>query len=151
MLRIGIILISLLSFSLPAFAEGMTPMTLKGAVTVDSDQVKLWLDDGEDMVIIDARKKSDFSDQRIPNSENCPVNTETDIKAKSIKRAVKWMKACSAVKGLSKSTKIVVYCNSVKCWQSPKAALALSQMGYSNLQWYRGGINAWKKAGFPLE
>lgn len=41
---------------------------------------------------------------------------------------------------------IVFFCLSAKCWLSHNAALRAVALGYENVYWYRGGINAWKKA-----
>lgn len=48
-----------------------------------------------------------------------------------------------------KDTPIVVYCLSWECWLSPNALLRLSKQGYTNLYWYRGGIESWQRAGLP--
>jgi PQQ-dependent catabolism-associated CXXCW motif protein len=50
-----------------------------------------------------------------------------------------------------KSRVIVTYCAGVQCWGSYNAALRAIHMGYENVYWYRGGIEAWQQAGHPLE
>lgn len=50
---------------------------------------------------------------------------------------------------VDKTAPIVAYCLSWECWLSYNALYRLSQLGYTNLYWYRGGINAWRKAGLP--
>ncbi|MEZ5892310.1 MAG: rhodanese-like domain-containing protein [Parvularculaceae bacterium] len=46
-----------------------------------------------------------------------------------------------------KQTPLVFYCLSNQCWMSYNAALRAINMGYTNVLWYRGGIEAWKAAG----
>ena len=46
---------------------------------------------------------------------------------------------------------IVFFCLSAECWLSHNAALRAVALGYENVHWYRGGINAWKKAKLPTE
>jgi len=46
-----------------------------------------------------------------------------------------------------KDRPLVFYCQSTQCWMSYNAALRASRMGYSQVLWYRGGIEAWKAAG----
>ncbi len=46
---------------------------------------------------------------------------------------------------------IVTYCQSRECWMSYNAALRAIALGYSNVLWYRGGMQAWTLAGRPLE
>lgn len=45
---------------------------------------------------------------------------------------------------------IVTYCAGVECWGSYNAALRAIHMGYRNVHWYRGGMDAWRAAGLPL-
>lgn len=46
---------------------------------------------------------------------------------------------------------LVFYCASTQCWMSYNAALRAIRLGYSQVLWYRGGIEAWKAAGQPLQ
>ncbi len=48
-------------------------------------------------------------------------------------------------------TPLVFYCQSMQCWMSYNAALRAAHMGYRNVLWYRGGVEAWKAAGLPLQ
>ena len=50
-----------------------------------------------------------------------------------------------------KRTALVFYCQSTQCWMSYNAALRAIKLGYANVLWYRGGIEAWKAAGQPLQ
>ena len=45
---------------------------------------------------------------------------------------------------------LVFYCQSSQCWMSYNAALRAIRLGYRNVLWYRGGVEAWKSAGLPL-
>lgn len=45
---------------------------------------------------------------------------------------------------------LVFYCAGVQCWGSYNAALRAIALGYRNVHWYRGGIEAWRQAGLPL-
>jgi PQQ-dependent catabolism-associated CXXCW motif protein len=51
----------------------------------------------------------------------------------------------------SADTPLVFYCLSSHCWMSYNAALRAINMGYRNVLWYRGGIEAWKAAGQRVE
>lgn len=48
-----------------------------------------------------------------------------------------------------KDVPLIFYCQSTQCWMSYNAALRAINMGYTNVLWYRGGIEAWKSAGLP--
>ncbi|MBP8297058.1 MAG: hypothetical protein KAX84_13170 [Burkholderiales bacterium] len=45
---------------------------------------------------------------------------------------------------------LVFYCQGPQCWMSYNAALRAIALGYRNVLWYRGGMEAWNQAGQPL-
>jgi PQQ-dependent catabolism-associated CXXCW motif protein len=45
---------------------------------------------------------------------------------------------------------VVFFCASPTCWLSYNTALRAAQLGYENVRWYRGGIEAWREAGGPV-
>lgn len=45
---------------------------------------------------------------------------------------------------------MVFYCQGLQCWMSYNAALRAINLGYRNVLWYRGGVEAWQQAGLPL-
>ncbi len=53
--------------------------------------------------------------------------------------------------GGRKDTALVFYCLSTQCWMSYNAALRAINLGYTNVLWYRGGIEAWQQAGLPVQ
>lgn len=44
-------------------------------------------------------------------------------------------------------TPLVFYCGGPQCWMSYNAALRAIKLGYRNVLWYRGGMEAWQRAG----
>lgn len=44
---------------------------------------------------------------------------------------------------------LIFYCASTQCWMSYNAALRAINLGYTNVLWYRGGLEAWQAAGMP--
>ena len=50
-----------------------------------------------------------------------------------------------------KDVPLVFYCLSRECWMSYNAALRAIAAGYTNVLWYRGGIEAWQAAGLPTQ
>jgi len=49
----------------------------------------------------------------------------------------------------NKAMPMVFYCQSPQCWMSYNAALRAINMGYTQVLWYRGGIEAWQMARQP--
>ncbi len=46
----------------------------------------------------------------------------------------------------NKQVPIVTYCQGPQCWMSYNAALRAIALGYRNVLWYRGGLEAWQRA-----
>lgn len=44
---------------------------------------------------------------------------------------------------------VVFYCASSECWLSVNAAMRARQLGYTQVKWYRGGMQAWTRANQP--
>jgi PQQ-dependent catabolism-associated CXXCW motif protein len=55
------------------------------------------------------------------------------------------------VTGGNRQTPLVFYCQGLHCWMSYNASLRAIRLGYSNVLWYRGGIEAWQQAGLPMQ
>ena len=149
-LKIFVVLLALAPFSING-ADKETPLSLPGVNVVDTDTVKKWMDNGDSFFLLDARKPEDFQESRIPGATHCTVNIERTLEEAIIKDAVKWLEKCQPLKGMKKDHKIVTYCNGVACFQSPKASLALSKMGFTNIHWMREGMNVWKTKGYPIQ
>lgn len=59
-------------------------------------------------------------------------------------------RALEVLTGRSNARPIVFFCVGVNCWLSYNAALRAAALGYSEVYWYRGGIEAWIDAGGDL-
>lgn len=53
--------------------------------------------------------------------------------------------------GGRKDVPLIFYCLSTQCWMSYNAALRAINLGYTNVLWYRGGIEAWQQAGLQTQ
>jgi PQQ-dependent catabolism-associated CXXCW motif protein len=45
---------------------------------------------------------------------------------------------------------LVFFCSGPACWLSYNAALRAARLGYAEVRWYRGGLEAWRAARGPL-
>jgi PQQ-dependent catabolism-associated CXXCW motif protein len=52
--------------------------------------------------------------------------------------------------GGDKSFPVVFFCEP-RCWHSWNATKRAVLLGYENVHWYKGGVEGWRLAGFPLE
>ncbi len=48
-----------------------------------------------------------------------------------------------------KASPVVFFCSSRNCWLSANSAMRAKKLGYSQVIWYRGGMESWKAAGLP--
>jgi rhodanese-related sulfurtransferase len=51
----------------------------------------------------------------------------------------------------AKDDEIIVYCGGPTCPQSLQAAKKLTDLGYTNVRAYEGGLEEWKNAGNKIE
>jgi rhodanese-related sulfurtransferase len=76
-----------------------------------------------------------FDGELIPGSRRVPV----DRLGEALRRS-----------SLAKDAAIVVYCAGPACPQSRQAAEKLATFGYTRVEAYEGGLEAWKQAGFGI-
>ncbi len=95
------------------------------------DELKKYIDEKQDVLIINVLSEKYFNENKIPTSINIPFkdnnNFTTDV-AQKIK---------------SKYRKIVLYCKNVDCDLSGKAAKLLEDSDFLEIEVYEGGIDGW--------
>jgi len=130
---------SILLFVVSGFAVAAesTPNTIDGTVKVSAEKVIDLVESMDNLLVIDARKVSDYQKGHIPDSLNLP-NTETN--PLSLAQHIK-----------SKESPVLFYCNGVNCGRSVEACKIAVKAGYTNVYWFRGGIKEWEDKGFPVE
>jgi rhodanese-related sulfurtransferase len=117
----------------PADAEAH--FRAKLAVETDPSDVKADLDKGvQGLLLVDARSAEKFSAGHVPGALNLPYRAITEETAA----------------GLPKDRTLVVYCTSVSCNASAKAAVRLAALGF-RVKEMVGGIEAWADEGYPVE
>nr|CRH08035.1 conserved protein of unknown function. putative Rhodanese domain protein [Candidatus Magnetococcus massalia] len=128
-----------------------TPTTLDGVEIVDADYMFQAME-SEAALIVDARKPHAFKSAHIPGAVFCaPHSSKADLGANEVDAAVAFMHSCGEVMQADRGKEAIVYCASARCWRSPKAALALKKIGFTNVKWLRDGMKSWEKNEFPVE
>ena len=123
-----------------------------GYQLVTTDELKKWVDEGRDMVIVDTMPyETSYKKSHVPGAKQflfpIPDMPEWDAKETADKTEADYL----AMLGDDKEKTIVVYCGFVKCTRSHNGATWAVKMGYDNVYRYSGGIFAWKGAGYPDE
>jgi len=121
-----------------------------GLVTVD--ELKKWLDEGKDMLIVDTMPFEDsYKKEHVPGAKQflfpIPDMNEWDTKETDGKTLADY----EQLLGPDKNRTLVIYCGFVKCTRSHNGAIWAKKLGYTDVYRFPGGIFAWKGAGFPAE
>lgn len=130
--------ILLLCFSSMTYAqtEILSPESIPGSTIVDSEGVIKLVTSKSEIVIIDARIKSDRKQGYIEGSVSLPdIDTSCDTLSKVIP---------------GKKVPTLYYCNGIKCGRSAKSVKIALACGYDNIYWFRGGFEEWQNKGFPV-
>ena len=62
-------------------------------------------------------------------------------------QATAWL---GQITGGQRDVPIVIFCSDPMCWLSYNGVLRTVNAGYTNVYWYRGGLQSWQMAGLPL-
>ena len=98
--------------------------------------IKAALEAEEAVTLIEALPEKYYKDAHLPGALQMN-HDEVDAKAASLLP--------------DKAAKIIVYCSNSACANSGKAAMRLTQLGYSNVFKYAEGKQDWMAAGLPVE
>ncbi len=113
-----------------------SPDTIDGTTRIDAEGLIALVDRNPNQIIIDSRISSDRQLGFIPGSVSLP-DTGTD---------------CDSLAGIipDLNEPVVFYCNGPKCRRSDKAVVIAIECGYTEVYWFRGGIEAWKANSYPV-
>lgn len=106
----------------------------KLAYEIDSWDLKVALENGENVIVIDTRSPQSFAAEHIHGALSLPHRSMTDTTA--------------AV--LDRNALIVTYCDGIGCNASTKGALNMTKLGF-RVKELMGGLDWWKRDGHPTE
>lgn len=112
------------------------PQSIPGTTKVTAEDIFLLVEEKPDLVIIDARIKSDRIQGYLEGSVSLP---DVDTNCKKLSNFIS-----------NKTSPILFYCNGVKCGRSGKSSKIALKCGYKNVYWFRGGFEEWKAKKLPL-
>jgi len=118
-----------------------------GYKIVSSEELKNWIDQKKDMLIVDTMPYEDsYKKQHVPGAVQFefPIKEVTNLDDKT-------KAAFEKVLGPNKDRVIVIYCGFTKCGRSHNGAMLAVKLGYKNVYRYPGGIKAWTEADYPVE
>jgi rhodanese-related sulfurtransferase len=106
----------------------------KLAFETDSWDLKVALESGQSVIVIDARSPEAYQKEHIPSAINIPhrkMNEQT-------------------TKGLDRTALVVTYCDGIGCNASTKGALNMTRLGF-RVKELIGGLDWWKRDGHKTE
>jgi PQQ-dependent catabolism-associated CXXCW motif protein len=124
-----------------------TPLTVPGARTVTTPELRKLLQSESQPVLIDVLGSNGH--RTLPGAVWLPgagrgESFDDEIQARLAQ-------TLAALTGGDRARPLVFYCASPLCWLSYNTSLRAVRLGYSDVMWYRGGIQAWGASGGALE
>ncbi|MDO2947167.1 rhodanese-like domain-containing protein [Aeromonas simiae] len=100
----------------------------------DIHQIKRWIDEGRDFILIDVREESEWAKGHLPGAVYLGKGViERDIETRYP----------------DPNSELYLYCGGG--FRSILAADALQKMGYGKVVSVDGGFRGWNEAGYPIE
>lgn len=131
-----------------------TPLTSEYGRTLDTDALQQLLREQPNTRLIDVYRRQwllghfieDEAHANLPNSLWLANTGDGDLDAQW--QTYFQQHLVNASQG-NRTWPMVFYCRS-DCWLGWNAVKRAHHLGYTNLYWYRDGIDAWQQAGLPL-
>jgi thiosulfate/3-mercaptopyruvate sulfurtransferase len=94
------------------------------------------------LILFDLREPRDFAIGHLPGALSLPFLHFPEDFGKAV--AAGWPGADRA------TIPLVLYCYGIDCVRSRKAGAQAASLGFHDVLWFRGGIEEWRQAGYPL-
>ncbi len=127
--------------------HGPTPLTHASAATITTRELRDLMLDPEPPILIDVLGGQ--SHKTLPGAIWLKGAGHSPHRVKNLEDRLDAI--LDKVTEGDRSRTVVIFCLSSECWLSYNAALRASALGYSDVRWYRGGTQAWRKAKLPGE
>jgi PQQ-dependent catabolism-associated CXXCW motif protein len=116
-----------------------TPLTIPGVQTITTGELAADLRRNRVFLLVDVL---DAPHQGLPGARRYPGVGMPEASADLLQLLEKDTHG-------DKAYPVVFYCQGPACWESYNAALRARDGGYTNIYWYRGGLESWAMAGLP--
>jgi len=111
-------------------ADQLRHYSNKLAYEIDSWDLKVAVENGENVIVIDARSSEAFAAEHIPGAMSLPHRAMSD----------------TTTVALDRNALIVTYCDGIGCNASTKGALNMTKLGF-RVKELMGGLDWWKRDG----
>jgi PQQ-dependent catabolism-associated CXXCW motif protein len=124
-----------------------TPLAIPGAATVTTTELMKEMQAGRPMILIDVLR--DEHDTTIKGAVTLPYAGAFGSFHDQVQTRL--ANALNSLLQGRADVPLIFFCHGAKCWESYNAALRARAAGFQNVSWYRGGLAAWREAGFPMQ
>lgn len=107
--------------------------------TITRDQLKNMIDRHDDMLVINVLDKEYYDKAHIPGSLNVPLESNDFIQQ------------VDKLADSRRDIRVITYCASYQCSASTDAAKRLDEAGFKAVFDFKGGIQDWQQADYPVE
>lgn len=114
----------------------VSPESIDGTTIVDAAGLIETVRQVPGLVLIDSRIKADRKEGFIEGSVSLP---DTETNCESLAEIVP-----------TRTTPVLFYCNGINCGRSATTASIAVDCGYTNVYWFRNGMEEWLEQEFPL-
>ncbi len=118
-----------------------------GYKVITTQELKNWIDQKKDILIVDTMPPDSFKKQHIPGAVNFEIQRQPELTQMSDKMRADFERLL----GPNKDRTIVFYCGFTDCERSHNAGMWAIKLGYKNAYRQPGGIKGWLEAGYPVE
>jgi PQQ-dependent catabolism-associated CXXCW motif protein len=121
-----------------------TPTSVPGGHVVTTEQLANAINQGMPLLLVDVLGGT----YNIPGSfVATPMGGPGTFYDATQQQTAMWL---YTITGGNLALPIVLYCSDPMCWMSYNASLRAIASGFSNVYWYRGGLQAWQMSALPL-
>lgn len=125
-----------------------TPREVPGARTISTAEVRKLLQTAPDKAPALFDAIGDEHHASLPGAISLPgVGNGTSFDDEVQTRLAKTL---AAVAGGDRARTLIFFCTGPHCWLSYNASLRAVRLGYRDVRWYRGGLEAWGAGGGAL-
>lgn len=131
-----------------AASDKATPTELPGGHIITAEEVQVLLGQ-EGIYLADCRSPFNYGKGHLPGARSLEYQLNYHKDGTGADTAEKRIDINALPE--NKKTILIFYSHGITGWKSYRAAKAAIAAGYSQVHWFRGGVEAWNSAGHPLE
>jgi adenylate cyclase len=137
----------------PANLIGRTPFGAPGVSTIGTSELGALIGDGDgsgsgEVPLLLSTNCDDCLRVTIPGTRFVPAAYRNGVLDDEKRQALKVL-VDRLLRG-DRSRRVIIFSWNAVFWNARNLAIELVALGYSNVSWYRGGLEAWDVAGLPV-